>query len=91
MNPIWAALGIVGITLAVNLNKGLGWLRAVWPAFFGCPQCLGFQLGLLVGLLWLYQKNAWGVDRVMMSVLFGGATSLLSYLAYCVVQKLGAP
>jgi hypothetical protein len=91
MNNVLAILGVVGITLAVVMNKGFGWLRGVWPGFFGCAQCFGFQLGFLVALFWVYRSDGWGVTRVVQAVLYGGATSLVSYLAYCLIHKWGAP
>lgn len=91
MNNVLAFLGVVGITLALTLNQGFGWLRNVWPKFFGCAQCVGFQLGVLAALFWVYRGQPWFPDRVVLSILYGGATSLVSYLLLCWIHKTGAP
>lgn len=84
-------LGIVGLTLTVTMHKNFAPVRALWPELFGCPMCIGFQLGVWACALWLLRAEPSSLVRVIESCFYGGATSAVSYFLYAHYDGMGAP
>ncbi|MGH3303688.1 MAG: hypothetical protein ACRDOK_18815 [Streptosporangiaceae bacterium] len=85
MNTPLVFLGLVGATLIVVRGSIARPLRTVWPAFFGCTQCVGFWIGFAGGSGGLVST---GHAHIANAIVVGSATSFLAMLSDGVLLKL---
>lgn len=78
-NPWWVTLACVGATLIVTEGSIFTRLRA-HIEFLHCPQCVGFWMGVLGGITAGFHP--------LMAFGHGCSVSLLSWLAYAVLNRL---
>lgn len=80
---------VIGVTLIVARSTLLRPLRALWPAFFGCSQCVGFWVGVTVGASGILPGSG---NHVLDATVVGAATSFLSMFAdAALLNLLGDP
>ncbi len=80
-----AFIGLVGLTLIIVRGTIFGPLQRLWPAFFGCGQCVGMWVGMGAGASGIVTI---GHGRVLDAIIVGGATSILSLLTAAVLFRL---
>lgn len=78
-------VALVGLTLILVRGTIFRPLQRVWPALFGCSQCVGMWVGSAAG--------AWGIatmnlGRILDAAMVGAATSVLSMAADAALLKL---
>lgn len=83
MNMMYTAL--IGLTLILVRGTIFESLRRIWPAFFGCSQCVGTWIGAAAGAAGLV---AFGHGRVLDAILTGAAVSVLSIAADAILLRL---
>jgi hypothetical protein len=77
---------LVGATLIVVRGTIFRFVRRLWPAFFGCSQCVGFWVGAL-GPLAIRSRESW-IEALVM----GCVVSVVAMATDVVLCKLaGGP
>lgn len=76
---------LIGATLLIVRSVVFAPVRGLWPAFFGCSQCVGTWVGIAAGGSGIV---AVGNGRVLDAVIVGAATSFLALLADSVLLRL---
>jgi len=76
---------LIGMTLIVVRGTIFRWLQQLWPALFGCSQCVGAWVGATAGASGLVSM---GHGRIVDGVIVGAATSFLAMAADAVLLKL---
>jgi hypothetical protein len=77
ISTLFILAALVGATLIVVRGTLFRRVRAIWPSFLGCSQCVGFWIGVLAAATsppLLSVRHDWRLD----APLLGCALSLLA-------------
>jgi hypothetical protein len=85
MNDLLTLSALVGATLIVVRATLLRPLQRLWPALFGCSQCVGTWVGIVAGAAGVVPT---GRGRLLDAIVVGAATSFLSMLADAILLWL---
>lgn len=78
-------VALVGLTLVLVRGTIFRPLQRVWPALFGCSQCVGMWVGAAAGARGIATMN---LGRILDAAMVGAATSVLSMAADAALLKL---
>jgi hypothetical protein len=82
----WALI-VFGVTLVVTFSKIAAPIRRLWPTFLHCPLCVGWWVGLGLGLLHLGPAPT---TLPMAPVADAFASSALCWSWHVILIRLGA-
>jgi hypothetical protein len=85
MNDFLLVFALIGTTLIVVRSTLFRPIQRLWPAFFGCSQCVGMWVGTAAGASGVVML---GYGRVLDGAIVGTSTSFLSMLADAVLLRL---
>ena len=88
MELIYFILVSYGITAILVGGFIFNKIRPKWH-FFSCSQCMGFWVGILLGILSPY-TSLWSFDITVCDIiLLGGLSSGTSYILYQIINDSG--
>lgn len=85
MQTILLITALIGMTLLIVRSVVFAPLRKLWPAFFGCAQCVGTWVGAAAGASGIIETNyVWWADAVIV----GASVSFLALLSDAILLRL---